>query len=133
VTNAEAAQRNEFLIRRFASWGRVTGYAVEYYGGIKGSIVSRVDVFRRPSGAHSYLAWSARETPPRTGLKFVRRQRGLGDEAVVFRKDFGTLVFVVVEWRYRSVFAHVGADSVGVNGAIALARVQQRRMVAALK
>jgi len=57
----------------------------------------------------------------------------LGDEAFVFRKDFGSTVFVVVEWRYRNVSAHVGADGVGVKGAIALARVQQRRIAAALR
>jgi hypothetical protein len=57
----------------------------------------------------------------------------LCDDALVFRKDFGSTVFVVVEWRYRNVCAHVGADSVGVKKAIALARVQQRRIAAALR
>jgi hypothetical protein len=57
----------------------------------------------------------------------------LGDEAFVFRKDVGSTVLVVVEWRYRNVSAHVGADSVGVEGAMALARIQQRRVAVALR
>jgi hypothetical protein len=131
--NAKAAQGNRDLLARFATWGRVTGYRVEFTGGVKGSIGSSADLFRGTPGARGYLRWSAQVTPPRTGLRLVRRQRGPGDEAYVFEKDFGTTLFVVVEWRYRNVTAHVGADGVGVSGALALARVQQRRIVAALR
>ena len=35
------------------------------------------------------------QTPRRTGLTLVLRQAGLGDEAFVLRKDFGSSVFVV--------------------------------------
>ena len=106
---------------------------MEFTGGVKGSIGSSVDLFRGTAGARGYLRWSARVTPPRTGLRLIRRPSGLGDEAYVFEKDFGTTLFVVVEWQYRNVVAHVGADGVGVRGALALARVQQRRIVAALR
>ena len=132
LPNTKAAQGNRELITGFKAWGRITGYSVEYQGGIKGTIGSRVDLFRGRRGAGSFLDWVAKNTPPNTGLAFVRREAGLGDEAFVFRKDFGSTVFVVVEWRYRNVSAHVGADSVGVKGAIALARIQQRRIAAAL-
>ena len=133
LTNAKAAQGNVELTRGFASWKRITGYSVEYDGGVAGTIASRVDLFRQPYGSRRFLAWVAESTPPNTGLSLVRREAGLGDEAFVFRKDFGSTVFVVVEWRYRNVSAHVGADSVGVKGAIALARVQQHRFAAALR
>ncbi len=133
VSNAKAAQGNRDLLARFATWRRVTGYRVEFTGGAKGGIGSSADVFRSTTGARGYLRWSAQVTPPRTGLRLVRRRAGLGDEAYVFQKDFGSTLFVVVEWRYRNVTAHVGADSVGVRGALALARVQQRRIIAALR
>jgi hypothetical protein len=133
LPNAKAAQGNRELIAGFKSWGRITGYSVEYQGGTKGTIGSRVDLFRARPGARSFLGWVAKNTPPNTGLTFVRREARLGDEAFVYRKDFESTVFVVVEWRYRNVAAHIGADSLGINGAIALARVQQRRIAAALR
>ena len=133
LSNAAAAQGNRDLIAGFKSWLRLTGYNVEYQGGIKGTIGSRADVFASARGARSMLQWVVAGTPSSTGLEFVRREPSVGNGAYVYRKDFGTLLFVVVEWRFRNIYAHIGADGVGVRGALALARVQQNRIEAALK
>jgi hypothetical protein len=132
LTNAKAAQGNEDLLRSLASWRRLTGYNVEYDGGLKGTIASRVDVFRRPAGARSFLAWLVVQIPRTSGLNLVRLEPRLGDQAFLYQKDFGATLFVVVEWRYRNVCALLGADGLGVKRTIALARVQQRRIVTAL-
>jgi hypothetical protein len=132
LSNVDAAQGNRHLLRDFALWGRRDGYSIEYDGGIRGNIASRVDLFRGTAGAGNFLAWVAKQTPSSAGIPLVRRQSGLGDAAYVFRKDFGSSIFVIVEWRYRNVSAHVSADSVGIRRTLALARIQQRRIAAAL-
>jgi len=38
-----------------------------------------------------------------------------------------------VIWRYRSVFATTSADTLGVERTVALARIEQRRVAAALR
>ena len=133
LPNAKAAQGNRQLERDFTSWGRSDGYTIEYDGGVRGNISSRVDLFRQRRGAASFLTWSVEATPKWAGIPLVRREPGLGEAAFVFRKDFGTSVFFVVEWRYRNICAHVSADNLGVPKTIELARVQQRRIVAALR
>jgi hypothetical protein len=128
LTNAQAAQGNRELLRDFAAWGRRDGYSVEYEGGIRGNIASRVDLFRGVGGAGKFLAWVAEATPKSAGIPLVRRQAGLGNAAYIFRKDFGSSTFVVVEWRYRNVCAHVSGDGLGIRKTLALAHIQQRRI-----
>lgn len=133
LTNAKAAQGNRDLLRAFGEWRRFDGFSVEYDGRFKGNIASRIDLFRHARGSAAFLAWSVKATPKWAGIPFVRREPGLGDAAYVFRKDFGTSVFIVVEWRYRNVCGHVSADNLGIRRTIALARVQQRKIAAALR
>ena len=131
VTNAAAAQGDPELTRGFAAWGRIKGYNVEWDGGLAGAISSSAELFRTARGAKAYLAWSVANAPSRTGLVF-RHRAGLGDEAYVARKSFGGAPWVLVIWRYRSVFATTSADTLGVERTVALARIEQRRLAAAL-
>ena len=132
VSNADAAQGNRALARSFALWGRLTGYNVEYEGGFAGNIASSVDLFRRLQGAKAYLRWSVAVSPSRTGLTFRPLPNGPGDEAFFARKSFGGPPWVIVLWRFRGVFASASADTIGLKRTLALARVQQRRIAAAL-
>ena len=132
VSNAAAAQGNREIAHSFAVWGRQTGYGVEYDGGLAGTIASSVDLFRAPPGASAYLRWSVAVAPSRTGLRFARLRAGPGEEAFVARKSFGGPPWVIVVWRFRNVFASASADSIGLRRTVALARVQQRRIAAAL-
>jgi hypothetical protein len=132
VTNAAAAQGNAEIKRSFTVWGRITGYNVEWDGGLAGAISSSAELFRTPGGAKSYLTWSVANAPTRTGLVFHRRA-GLGEEAYVARKSFGGAPWVIVIWRYRSVVATTSADTLGVERTVALARIEQRRVAAGLR
>lgn len=132
VTNAAAAQGDPAMTHRFAAWGRTTGYNAEWDGGLAGAISSSAELFRTSAGAKAYLTWWVADAPSRTGLVF-RRRAGLGDEAYVAKKSFGGAPWVLVIWRYRTVFATASADTLGVERTVTLARIEQRRLASAFR
>jgi Ni/Co efflux regulator RcnB len=131
-TNAVEARENRELRSKFATWRRITGYQVEFERGDE-TIGSRVDLFRDRSGPRSMLAWFVKELRGSTQLMELRTKVELGDEALVYRWKLGNDQFSVVAWRYKAAFAVVGAGELGTTRTLALARVQQRRVAAALR
>jgi hypothetical protein len=114
----------------FARSGRLTGYEIAYgRGGTR--IEARADVFRSAAGARTLFEWYNRELP-KAGLRGLRSSAiRVGAAGRLYSGSTGS-PFNLVVWRYDRVFA--GVVGLGVTRArtIALARVQQRRISAAL-
>lgn len=130
-SNAREARSDPRLPRLFARWERLTGYQAQYDRGGQ-TVASRVDVFRSRQGAAGFLAWYAAELR-RSGIGGLRRSPlRLGDGGWLYQGAAPTIFFVAV-WREGRVFA--GAVGLGLERArvLGLARVQQRRIAAALR
>jgi hypothetical protein len=114
----------------FRRWRRVIGYQVSYRR--KGSsIEARADLFRAANGAHELQDWADREYR-KSGMGGLMRERaGIGSESVVYWGG-GPSGHAVVIWRYQRVWAGIAGIGLGRQRTLALARVQQRRIVAAL-
>jgi hypothetical protein len=56
----------------------------------------------------------------------------IGDKGLLYTWKIPGDRFTVVVWRFRTVFAVVGAGELGKVRTLALARVQQRRIASAL-
>jgi hypothetical protein len=128
---------NEKLVARS---GRITGYLATYErraGERLRTIRSRTDVLATPAGARlllSALDASMRKTnakrPPL--LAYGRERAGIGGEGWVhWSGSPGYFVFVM--WRHGRVLGVVDSWGVGRERTLALARVQQRRLAAALR
>jgi hypothetical protein len=57
----------------------------------------------------------------------------IGDESLLYRWKLSGDAYTVVVWRFRSVFAVIGGEDLGTQRMLTLARVQQRRIAAALR
>jgi hypothetical protein len=107
-----------------ARLGRVTGYIAKYHGQPRGFMRSRVDVFRRGAGARQLLhdlddAYRSRG----------RQKAGLGAEGWVYSSG----VWAMVIWRHGRLLGLIDSWGLGKAQTLALARLQQRRMAAALR
>lgn len=121
--------------RVFVRWGRVTGYQAAYTRRTRnpGTIEARVDVFRGTDGAHKLLVWVDNELR-KAGFAGQKRERvDLGSEGWVHWAGGSGLDLSVVVWRQGRVFAGVMGLGLTKDRTLALARVQQRRIVAALR
>jgi hypothetical protein len=122
------ADRRDFGARFVARAGRITGYVATYAdGGI--AVQSWADLFRAPRGAQMMLArdhgkWQALGPPDDRWAR-----AGIGAESWVSRRF---AVNTVVLWRYGRVYAGVHSN-LGSRRTLALARLQQRRIAAALR
>ena len=130
-TNEREGRDNPEARKLFSRWRRVTGYQAAYAR--RGSeIESRVDVLRSASGARSLFRWVDEEMMKAGVLGLKRARAGIGAESRVY--SGGTPVgFTLVAWRYGRVFAGIVSIGVPRDRVLALARVQQRRIAAALR
>ena len=128
-TNALEAREVPETRNRFRRWGRGTGYQARFVRG-HASIEARVDVFRGAGGASRLLEW-VRSEARRSGFhgqKLARFRIG-AEGLILWVGDSLTLV----TWRQGRVFAAVFGDELPRARLVALARVQQRRIVAELR
>ena len=122
-------------IRVVVRWGRVTGYQAAYTRRTRnpGTIESRADLFNGATGARKLLVWVDSELR-KSGFAGQKRARvDLGSEGWVHWAGGSGLDLSVVVWRQGRVFAGVMALGLTKDRTLALARVQQRRIVAALR
>lgn len=130
-TNELEARESPETRVRFSRWRRVTGYQARYERG-DSTIEARADLFRDPDGARNLLAWVDREFQ-RSGLKGLKRARaGVGKEGWVYWGG-SSLGLAVVVWRYSRVWSGIGSMGLGRARVLALARLQQQRIAAALR
>jgi hypothetical protein len=130
-TNQQEARESPEAGRLFRRLGRVTGYQLIFEGRDERKIEARADVFASPDGAREMLRYADRQAGL-AGIRGLRRARAdIGaDGVVVYVRS--SWVESYVYWRYRSVWAALGGRGLPKEQALALARVQQRRMAAAL-
>jgi hypothetical protein len=129
-SNAAEAKGEPRFVSLLARWGRVTGYEVAFERRTA-SISSRADVLRTREGANMMLDWVALEVRKSGILRLQRVRTNVGDEAVLYRSSRGGVAFAIVVWRSGRVFAGVATTEISSKQALALARLQQRRIAAA--
>jgi hypothetical protein len=130
-TNELEARESPETRARFSRWRRVTGYQARYERS-DSTIEARADLFRDTGGARNLLAWVDREFQ-RAGLKGLRRARaGVGNEGWVYWGGSSSGIAVVV-WRYSRVWSGIAGVGLGKARVLALARLQQQRIAAALR
>jgi hypothetical protein len=128
-SNAHELAADKEIGRRLLKAGRVAGYMAEFQRGGRG-INSRVDVFRRPAGAHTVLLYFDYVLGAQ-GIKGLRRSRvDLASEAWVYAGPPGTMA--VVFWRRGRVIAALATIGLSRSKALELARVQDRRIASSL-
>ncbi len=138
LTNAEESAGAPRLAAFFRRTGRVSGFEAIFEtkeGGPLGpSIESRTDIYERTSGARAHLGYIDGEMK-RSGIRRLTRAKAdIGAEAWVYAaRGAGSGGYTLVAWRYRRVFAGVLSLDVSKARTLALARVQQRRIAAALR
>jgi hypothetical protein len=130
-SNEREAKNDPRLPGLFVRWGRLTGYEAVFDRGAA-TIESRVDVCRRPEGAHMLLLWFDRELRKASPASLRRSPARIGAEGWVYRGKL-PVAFTLVVWRNRTAFAGVFATGVSRERTLALARAQQRRIAAALR
>lgn len=121
--------------RVFVRWGRTTGYQAAYTRRTRkvGTIEARADVFRGTDGAHKLLVWVDRELR-KAGFAGQKRERvDIGAEGWAHWAGGSGLDLSVVVWRHGRVFAGVMGLGLTKDQSLALARVHQRRIVAAFR
>ncbi len=129
-TNAREAKSGPEARALIARAGRVTGYEASWS---KESITfeSRADLCERSAGARVVFDYIEHEMKL-AGIKGLRREAaGIGTESWVYWA--GQRGFTLVAWRYDRVFAGIVGLGLTKSQALALARVQQRRIAAALR
>jgi hypothetical protein len=130
-SNAREARHDIRLPTLHERWGRVTGYQVEFDRG-RAMISSRADLFRDAGGARAFLDWYDRQMR-RYLVGILRRAPApLGREGWVYRTR-SPVPFALVIWREGRIFAGVEGERVAPDLTLALARIQQRRITAALR
>jgi hypothetical protein len=117
---------NEAFVARS---GRITGYVAQYVKrGRDVGIQSSVDVFRRPVGARMMLVrvhgWWRRLGGGNPG-----RRGDISAESWVYAGSIDTVVL----WRFGRIYGSVLGFGLSEDRTLALARVQQRRIAAALR
>jgi hypothetical protein len=128
----EREWRDEPETRRlFRRAGRVTGYESRFDRKLD-SIASRVDLCRGPAGPGLLLDYFDEEMR-KAGIKGLYRSRlALGDEAWLYGDRKGEVITFVV-WREGRVFSGVVGNGITRARTLALARLQQRRVAAAVR
>jgi hypothetical protein len=130
-TNEQEGRNEPGLRRLYQRARRVTGYEVEYVN--RGNqIGARVDLFRGSDGARIVLEWFGVEMRKAGIQGLMRTQGSIGDESWVYSAR-GPAPFAIVAWRYRRAFSGVAATGLNRARVLELARVQQRRIAAALR
>ena len=130
-TNELEARDYPELRAKLVRWGRVTGYQAEFDRG-SATISSRADVFRTAGGARLLLSFFDTEVRSGGVLVLRRAPTDVGVDGSVYSAS-APVAFTLVVWRHGRVFAGVMGQGVTQERTIALARVQQRRIAAALR
>jgi hypothetical protein len=120
------------LRTKYRAWGHLAAYQVEF-DRVDDDIASRVDLLRGRAGARGMLEWFLREANRQSQLHIRPRAFRLGDEGMLYWWKFHREEFTIVLWRSGRAFSLVGGGGLGQRAVIALARTQQRRIVAALR
>ena len=128
--NAREAKGGVEAARIIARSGRVTGYR-NVFARRSTSIESRADLCRTPDGAAALLDWFVLEMH-KSGISGLRRSRvSVGVEGYVYWSREPN-AFALVTWRHGRVWAGVVVLGLTKERAIALARVQERRIEAVI-
>jgi hypothetical protein len=123
-TNELEAREHPETRPLFRRLGRVTGYQARYERSDLASIETRVDLFKRASGARELHRWVDREMQ-KSGVKGIARSRArIGSKGVVY--SFGE--FRIVYWRYGRAWSGMATQELTTPRTLALARAQQRRI-----
>jgi hypothetical protein len=131
-TNAMESKSGAEARRMIVRAGRVTGYENEFERGDEAMISSRADVMKSSAGAGFVLSWFDREAR-KAGIGGLTRSRvRVGAEAWLYTGQSPLSVSFVV-WRYDRVFAGVAGALVSREQVLRLARIQQRRVAAAMR
>ncbi len=131
-TNAQEAKDSPQAAPLFSKWGRVTGHQRIFERG-ESSIKARADVFRSPSGARELLRFARREVRL-AGIKGVPLRPvpvAIGDEGFLVEVRLRPVGYYVY-WREGVVWSALGGEKLAKARVLALARVQQRRIVGEL-
>lgn len=127
-SNAREAKGGVEAARIITRSGRVTGYR-NVFARRSSSIESRADLCRTSVGAAALLEWFDLEMR-KSGIRGLKRSRiSVGDEGYVYWGGNPT-VLALVTWRHGRVWAGVVVLGLMKERAVALARVQQRRIEA---
>jgi hypothetical protein len=95
-------------------------------------ISSRADVLSNADGARFVLSWIDREART-SGIRGLKRSAvRIGAEGWLYTGG-SPFVLTFVIWRHDRVFAGVAGTLVSTEQVVRLARVQQRRIAAALR
>lgn len=130
-TNEAEAKGDIRLKGLFRRWGRVTGYETEY-DRRESMVGSRADLLRSSEGARLMMTWFSNEAR-KLGVKGLRRSPvRIGEEGWLYGARTGSSDFNLVVWRHDRVFAGIVVLGIGKTQTLAFARLQQRRIVAAL-
>jgi len=129
-SNAMESKGKAEVQRLLARTGRTTGYEAEF-DKRELRIESRIDVFRRAGGARIFLDWFEVEMRKAGVLGLTRSRARIGAGGWTYAGRAPS-AFTLVVWRYDRVFGGVVATGLSKAQVFALARVQQRRMAAAL-
>ena len=129
-SNAREAKGGVEAARIIARSGRVTGYR-NVFAHRSSSIESRADLCRTPAGAVALLDWFVLEMR-KSGIRGLKRSRvSVGGEGYVYWGAEPNAL-TLVTWRHGRVWAGVVVLGVAKERAIALARVQERRIDAVI-
>lgn len=136
-----------------SKFGRITGYGVAYVRQ-ESLLRSIAEVFRTPQGAHLYFGGALKKLDGKTcaagQYEYYSRVRrvSVGSEGWIYRhKDCGRsgpsgTSYYAVFWRHDRIVAGVdsfrevntlGAKGLSITQTVALAKLQQRRIVAAAR
>jgi hypothetical protein len=127
-SNALEAKEYPPARQLFVRWRRVTGYQAMYRRG-SAKVESRADVFRAADGARKMLAWVDLEARKAGLLKQKRARVEVGVEGWIHWVPGG---YTLVVWRHGRVFAGLMGYGITRDRTLALARMQQQRIAAAL-
>lgn len=130
-TNEMEAKSNPTFRSKIVEWGRVTGYEAQWDRD-SSFVSSRIDLYRSAFGSIRQLSYSDAELR-KGGIKGLRRTRlALGDGGWLYDSPTPG-IFVVAIWRHGRVFSGVAATGLTRTQAVALARVQERRIASELR
>jgi hypothetical protein len=130
-TNAVEARENAEMAPLFRRWGRVTGYQLIFEQGER-TIEARTDLFGTSSGAGQMLAWSEQRARQARVRGLGRARADIGREGWIFWIT-AQWTETYVYWRFGTAWSAVGGRGLTKGQALALARIQQRRIAAALR
>jgi hypothetical protein len=130
-SNAVESNGKVEVRRLLARTGRTTGYEAEFDKG-ELRIESRIDVFRQVGGSRKFFDWFVVEMRKAGVLGLTRSRVRIGAGGWTYTGRASS-AFTLVVWRYDRVFGGVVATGLSKAQTLALARVQQRRMAAALR